>query len=56
MRTAWAGRRQAITWINVDLSSVRSGGIHLRAISQEMHQLSIIEFNLKITTTKMINK
>ena len=28
---AW--RHQAITWTNVDLSSVRSSGIHLRTIS-----------------------
>ena len=26
-------RHQAITWTNVDLSSVRSGGIHLRTLS-----------------------
>ena len=32
---------QAITWTNVDLSSITSSGIHLRAISQEMSQPSI---------------
>ena len=27
------GRHQAITWTSVDFSSVKSSGIHLRAIS-----------------------
>ena len=30
---------QAITWTNVDWSSVRSGGIHQRAIFQEIHKI-----------------
>ena len=34
---AW--RQQAITWINIDLSLVRSSGIHLRAISQVYNKL-----------------
>ena len=37
---AW--RHQTITWTNVDLASVRSSDIHLRAISRELLQLSII--------------
>ena len=38
---AW--RHQAITWTNVDLSSVRSSDIHLRASSQDIPQPSITE-------------
>ena len=48
---AW--RHQAITWTNVDLSSVRSSGIHLRAILQEIPQPSVTEINLKITYLKL---
>ena len=41
---------KAITdWINVDLSSVRSIDIHLRWISQEILQPSMIQFSFKIT-------
>ena len=47
---AW--RHQAITWTNVDLSSVRSNDIHLTAISQEITQQSIIEISLQITHLK----
>ena len=47
---AW--RHQAITWTNVDLSSVRSSGIHLRAILQDMSQPSVTEISLKITNLK----
>ena len=47
---AW--RHQAITWTNVDLSSVRFSGIHLRAISQEIPQPSITKIHLKITYSK----
>ena len=36
---AW--RHQAITWTNVDLSSARSGYIHLRTVSQDKPQPSI---------------
>ena len=36
MLVAW--RHQGITLTNVDLSLVRSIGIHLRAILQEIHQ------------------
>ena len=43
---AW--RHQAITWTNVDLSSVRSCGIHLSAILQEIRQQSVTEISLKI--------
>ena len=39
-------------WTNVDLSSVRSCGIHLGAISQEITQPPITEFSLKITDVK----
>ena len=44
---AW--RHQTITWTNVDLSSVRSSGIHLSAILKEIPQPSVTEINLKIT-------
>ena len=43
---------QAITWTNVDLSSGRSSGIHLRAILQELHQPPVTEISLKITYSK----
>ena len=48
---AW--RHQAITWTNIDLSSVRSSGIHLRAISREMPQPPFTTFSLKITYMKL---
>ena len=48
---AW--RHQAITWTNVDLSSGRFCGIHLRAISWEIPQPSFTEFSLKITCLKL---
>ena len=51
---AW--RHQAITWTNVDLSSVRSTGIHLRAILQEIPQPSVSEISLKITYLKFCSK
>ena len=47
---AW--RHQAITWTNVDWSSVKSSDIHVRAISQEMPQPSITKICLKITCLK----
>ena len=43
---AW--RHQAITWTNVDWSSVKSSDIHIRVISQEMPQPSITKIRLKI--------
>ena len=43
---------QAITWTNVDLSSARSSGIHLRAILQEIPQPSVTEISMKITYLK----
>ena len=49
---AFAWRHQAITWTNVDLSSVRSSSIHLRAILQEIPQLPVTEISLKITYLK----
>ena len=42
-----------ITWTNVDLSSVRSSGIHHRAILQEIPQQSVVEISLKITYLKI---
>ena len=42
----------AITWTNVDWSSVKSSDIHIRAISQEMPQPSIIKICLKIICLK----
>ena len=47
---AW--RHQAITWTNVDWSSVKSSDIHIRAISKEMTQPSITKICLKITCLK----
>ena len=47
---AW--RHQAITWTNVDWSSVKSSDIHIRAISQEMPQPSDTKICLKITSLK----
>ena len=47
---AW--RHQAITWANVDLSSVRASGIHLSANSQEIPQPPITEISLKIIYVK----
>ena len=43
---------QAITWTNVDLSSVRLSDIHLRASSQEIRQPSITEIIWIITYLK----
>ena len=49
MLVAW--RHQAITWTNVDIS-LRSNGIHLRAILQEIPQPSVTAISLKITYLK----
>ena len=46
-------RHQAITWTNVDLSSVRSTVIHLRAISSEVPQPPFAKVSLKITYLKL---
>ena len=43
---------QAITWTNVDWSSVKSSDIHIKAISQEMPQPSITEICLEMTYQK----
>ena len=48
---AW--RHQAITWTNVDLSSVRSSGIHLMAVSWEIPQPPFTEVSLKMTYLKL---
>ena len=47
----WIGawRHQSITWTNVGLSSVRSSGMHLRAILQEISQPPINIISLWIT-------
>ena len=42
---AW--RHQAITWTNVDLSSLRSCGIHLTTVSQQMPYPSIPEISFE---------
>ena len=47
---AW--RHQAITWTNVDWSSVKYSDIHIRAISQQMIQLSFTKICLKIACKK----
>ena len=39
---------QAITWTNVDLSSVKSSDIHPKAIALKIHQSSVIKINFKI--------
>ena len=44
----WALRHQVITWTNVDLSSVRFIGTHLRAILGETPQPWIYKISLKI--------
>ena len=41
-------RHQAITWTNVDLSSLRSSIVHLRAISLEISQPSVTKISLEI--------
>ena len=48
---AW--RHQAITRTNVDLSSVKSCGIHLRAISHEMLKICTLDVSLKITNLRL---
>ena len=49
---AW--RHQAITWTNVDLSSVRSSGIHLSAISWEIPaRPQFTKISLTITYLKL---
>ena len=47
---AW--RHQAITWTNVDWSSLTSSDIHMRAVSQEMLQASVTKLSLKIIYLK----
>ena len=39
-----------ITWMSVDWSTVKSSDIHLRVIPWEVHQPSIINISLKITS------
>ena len=43
---------QAITWTNVDLSSIMSAGIHLSAISHKIPQSLISEINWNIISLK----
>ena len=43
---------QAITWTNVDISAVKSCGIHLRTISQEMLKISTLDMGLEITNCR----
>ena len=56
LRQSWqwlvAWGHQAITWNNVDLSSLRSSDNPLRAISQELPWPSIVNITLKITNLK----
>ena len=47
---AW--RHQAITWTNVDLSSIRSCGIHLRTLSWEDLKIPYSKARLKIMFLK----
>ena len=48
---AW--RHQSITWPNVDLSSVKSRDIHLRANSRSTPQLSTTEINVENYLSKI---
>ena len=48
---AW--RHQAITWTNVDWSSVKSSDMNIRAFSQEMPKPTITKIHLKITYLKL---
>ena len=50
-----ACRHQAITWTNVDWSSVKSIGIHIRAFSQELPQPSITKICLKEKSVSKIS-
>ena len=50
MVVAW--RHKAITWNNVDLLSVRSHGIHLRALSLDDVKIPIDKTRLKIAVLK----
>ena len=45
-------QHHAITWTNVDWSSVKSSDIHIKAISQEIPQPSVTKICLKITYLK----
>ena len=45
---AWWHQAKAITWTNVDLSSVRSCGIHRRALSLENLKIPVSKTRLKI--------
>ena len=54
--TVVAWRHQAITWNNVDLSSMRPKDIHLNMISLGISQPSIVKMNLKITKLKFLLK
>ena len=42
------GTKQAITFTNVDLSSLRYSDVHLRAISPDMSQPSVTKISLNI--------
>ena len=44
---------QATTWTSVDLSSLRSCGNHLQAISQEMLKIYILDTGFKITNLRL---
>ena len=51
--TTLAWRHQAITWTNADLLSQVFCGIHLRTISQEMLEITILVISLKITNLRL---
>ena len=44
---------QAITWTNVDLSSIRFSDSHLRAIEQEIPQPSVLKMAWKLLKSKI---
>ena len=52
--TPYAWWHQAITWTNGDLPSLRSIGIHLSTILQEILQPSITKISWKITFLKFL--
>ena len=45
---------QAITWTNVDLTSIEFCGIHMTTLSQKGIKISIHEIHLKITLLKLL--
>ena len=55
INTIWRQSNQAIVGIDVDFLSVRSCGILLRTISQEMATTSTLDISFKTTYEKISN-